>query len=597
MKTVTAVIHVELVKNELSPNEKAPELHVFWDGRFKRRAVKTSLTRPSEITVQGQTNVNELPQTTSIVFSAFAWRENAMNLPCLMDAGTNHIPIKAVIDDKRPFNMPIVMHNVQNYEKAVIRITVKRLDLAGIDIVNKSFINSDIVPYIEAQMDSEQQMRDTIPGTSRMRVPYDYSEAGFELTGAPMPFLSFGLAPLPNSNEEFWRNAFTVVMRRDDLKRGDWKRLSKTGKARVMALMNCLVAQYLDYASDTVDTNTGDRFDKSLIKGCESFDSGLTTLTGDDCEDGGQTIRQSNGALQNCKIEDPILKEIQQISEQYIAYMSLDVVNGAQVVDEDAPKGAHMNTNLVPIAQFREWMQQTRQGKLNDSKLKKLYPKNIDKELPFLVGEGTGMLEPLGYDCKKMNLMAYVYQLPSLKRFKKPILRRRGEAGAFLLGSLKGVTDYFVRRGVNIGGITYTTMQRDGSQTRGAYYEDMMNDRNDVAVRLDPPVSSDTMDLIKETNFLRDPPHDLVLSKEYDKSIERNEHLDYVCEQVAKYRRQPGDELKRVSVFVRPTHLNAKLATDIAWDVKKLTKVWKVDYRLERVTDELYGYEMRFFIQ
>lgn len=605
MKSVNIRFRLKLVKNELSPEEKEPEIHIFWDGRFKRRPVLAKLTQ-NDVVVGAQINtkVTELPQTTCIVFSAFAQRQNSQGISCLMDVGTNHIPVAAILDGiktgNQTFELPLLMHTVDNYEKGVVEVTVKSIDMAGIQIIERKFIGSGILPYIKEQIQVEQNMKDTIVGTEMMRIPYNFSESGFQLTGGvPLPAISYVMSATPRSNTAFWENAFETVMRRDSLSPGDWERFNKDGKARVMALMCCYVSQYLDYISDTIDRNKfNNQYVKSLVKGCENFGDSLATWSGD-CEDLGTGILQVYNSLVQHKFETryKVLREIQKIAKQYIPLLSLDVVNGAKVQDRDAPKGAHMNVNLVPIHEFRQWMRQTTEGKALDRKFSKLYPRKIDEGLPFMVGEGTGKLEPLGFDDPLMSVKAYIYQLPSLKTFKKPISRRRNEAGAFLLGSLKGFTDFYIRRGIPMGAMVYATMQSDGSLTRGAYYEAMMRDENQVSLIMDPPVPKDTLDVINEAILLRDPPHDLILTNE-DVGIERNDELDYIVEQVAQLEREPGqNKFKRVPLYLRPDLITSKLASNIARDFERLTKVWKVSYRLERITDEIWGYEMLVWVQ
>jgi hypothetical protein len=105
------------------------------------------------------------------------------------------------------------------------------------------------------------------------------------------------------------------------------------------------------------------------------------------------------------------LVEIQNIAKQYLVLLSLDAVNGAHVQQKDAPKGAHMNANIISFYQFKKALENTTEGKRVSKKLP--WPKfELDEHWPFMVGEGTGIYETLGVDADKvlMPIKAYVYQ-------------------------------------------------------------------------------------------------------------------------------------------------------------------------------------------
>jgi len=601
MKPVWIDLSFTCVENNLSPEEKDPQIHVFLDRRFKRRPIKTGLeSKKVRVTGLIRPEIQTLPQTTSLVFSGFAWRHNTMGTKCLMDIGFAHIPISALVKGQTQFDLPLLMHTVQNYRKAILKVRVHAYDLAKLRIVPHKFIGSEIFPYIRDTIKASQEMPDTIPGTSNMRIPYDYSESGLELTnGSPLPARAYVMSETPEANIRYFENALETVMRRDDMHVEEFETLNLCGKARVMALVCCFVPQYLDYVSDTVDRNKiNAKYLPQFVQSCENFGDGLTTWSGD-CEDLGSAILQCYNALLSVKFPKQYkqLREIQRIANQYIPILSLDVVNGAQVKDKDAPKGAHMNDNLVPIAEFRKWVRQSREGRNIDRKISSVYPKKIESNLPFLVGEGTGKLEPLGLENPLLPLMGYVYRCPSLRVFKKPITRQRGEAGSFLLGSLKGFTNYFTDRNPNItyGGLTYTTVTESAGTTRGAYYEDMMNDRKDVGVMMDQPLSKASMEVINEAIMLRDPPSPLILTKEA--GHEKNEHLELVVKAVSEFGRQPGLENRHVPLYARPHQISSSLARDMINDFSQLGRVWKFSYRLERMTDEIWGYELRVYVE
>jgi len=605
-KRVRLVLSVKTIKNELSPEEREPHLNMFLDARFWRRPASVKLDA-GRVVVEGRLppqHSGKLPQTASLVISGWALRPNDQGTKCWMDIGTNHLSLAKIAQNGGgQVDVPLVMHTVQNYEKAVVRVKIEEADFPGIEFVNHKFIGDGIMSYVNATFQNERRMKDTIPGTGNMRVPYDYSESGVELTGGmPLPAIGYVMSETPESNTEFWQNTFQVVMERDGMDPADWPRLDKNSKARVMALMVCYVAQYLDYVSDTIDRNKmNEQFVKGKIQGCENFGDSLVTWSGD-CEDLGTGILQSYNSFVSCKIQDKTLLEIRAIAAQYIPILSLDVVNGAQVIDKNAPKGAHMNINLVPIAEFRRWMRKTASGRELDKKIAHVYPKEIDNELPFMVGEGTGKLEPLGYNNPNLAAMGYVYRLPALKTFKKPIPRTRTDAGQFLLGSLTGFTDYFIRRhAMTIGSMWYVTSHMLSAEvTRGAYYNDMINDRERVGVLMHDPVPKPTMAVIKEAVMLRDPPHPLILttkSEEKYAEMERNKHLDYLVNYVRDFGREKDiGKAVAVPVYIRAQQISRKLTSDLAAQLSGLSRICKVEYKLERITDQIAGYEIKIYV-
>ena len=602
MKQVKFNISVKLIEDELSSHETNPELNIFLDARFKRTPITIGLNEQNvEIYGKLHNDIYEIPQTASIVISGFANRRNNFGAICKMDIGTNHIPIVLITNnEQKVFELPLIMHTIDNYEKAKLQVTVNSYDMAGIKIVNQKYIGNNMLGYINNIIKAEEHMPDTIPGTSKMRIPYDYSESGLELTnGTPLPAIAYVMSETPISNTLYWKNVYNVIMKRDNLDKNEWKRLSKNGKARVTGLMICYLSQYLDYIGDTIDRNTKrKKFLQKNVIGCENFGDSLSTWSGD-CEDLGTGILQCYNALVSHKFKskDKLLKEIQQIAKQYIPLLSLDAVNGAQVSDKNAPKGAHMNDNLVPIHQFRAWMRTLRDGRVLDKKLRFLYPTNIDKELPIMIGDGTGMLEPLGIDNPNVDICGYIYQLKSLKGFKKPIFRKRGEAGSFLVGSLTGMTDYFIKKGINIGSMWYTSLSSNNTVTRGAYYNDMINDHMNIGIKMHESIPKNNMNIIREGTMFRDPPHKLVLTDEHNYNHEKNKHLDHIVEKINSLNRKSGSSKRYVPIYVRPHQIDENIAERIAYGLKNLNRVWKVSYELERITDIIHGYEMRIYVK
>lgn len=589
MATLKIQFSIDLVENELSEREEQPHLSVFLTRHFNRKPIRVGLNvKNAVVTGTLPKDQNEIPQTAALVLSHFAWRYNKVGVRCLMDVGTSHIYLKDIIGyDSRVFNdIPLVMHTVGNIEKAKIKLTVVRVSSGDIRVVNRDLDARHLAQQINSEIQVESRMRDTIQGTENMRVHYNMSESGMELVRGT-PSLAYIMSETPQSSEEFWGNGLSNVMIRDGLHRSEFYKLENDieGEARIFAQLICYLPQYLDYVADTVDRNKpGSKYDYKLVEGCENFGDSLSTYSGD-CEDLGTGILMCFNAFMACEIKNKDLRKLQSIGKQYIPFLSLDAVNGQQVKDKNAPKGAHMNDNLVPFHMFRNW--------IDDPDLEHMYPSKIDERLPFLVGEGTGMLEPLGVDDPKQAIKAYVYRCRSLERFKKPISRSRKDPGGFLVASLNGFTDYFIKRGKNIGSVIYTTKHPDNSVTRGAFYSDMINERRDVGMVMHKPIDTKTMAVMLETTMYRDPPHDLLLDNDHHEEHENNKYLDKI---VKKINGKEKVNSQYVPIYVRPHQLDKGMVRDIVRDFKRLQLIWKIDYKLERITNEIWGYRVRVHV-
>ena len=351
----------------------------------------------------------------------------------------------------------------------------------------------------------------------------------------------------------------------------------------------------VDYVSDTVDKNNAtEPYDKSKTVGYESFANG--NVTGSlDCEDGGKGIDQVRKTFISLQIpaEKKQLVELQQIATLYLSCLSLDAVRGAAVGDNEAHIGAHMNENFIPIPMFKKWLERTREGKLLARKLP-WPPSYTREELPFMIGEGTGMYEPLGYKDANSNAHAYVYQMRSLSPYRKPIPHTKGKATEFFIGSLTGLTDYFISQGHNVGTFSYGTKQPDGSITRGAYYSDMLNDNDNVVIMMHDAVPKPVMTMIKEVISVRVPPEPLVYTPGLRDAKEINSDLEYVVKAVKKLGRVSGNQtnvpLVGVPVYIKDYQINREHAQKIVSDIQRLEHVVDASYHEERYSDSFYGY-------
>lgn len=612
MHAVTVNLEVTYVQSHLSPAEKHPQVRCFLDARFDREPTTIQLDAVGKTyatTVSGRLVKTAIPPSTALCLASMAWRPNSSGTPCLLDTGVAHVTFAEIakgILSTGAFekDMHMIMHTAQGLDKGTLRIRVTGIQ--GVKIKDPSIIGHElctqkeavplITAYINDTIGTEQAMRDTFQGTQNMRIPFDFSESGIQTTlNTPLPAVAFVMSETPKTNALYWENAFETIMRRDGLSRADWSRLNKTGKARAAVLTICYAAQYMDYVSDTVDRNTHiQRYSRQLVMPYENFGDALAMNSGD-CEDLGAVELQCYNALQTIECSGE-LREIQLLARQYVPPLSLDVVRGAQVSDQVNKYGAHMNDNFVPLETFCKWLDRTREGR---QVAKTLPIDDVESDLPFLVGEGTGMYEPYGYDNPLIEIMGYVYQAPSLEAFKKPILHRKGEPGSFFVGSLVGMTDYFYKRGQTAPmSFWYCTQQENGELTRGASYADMMNESERVCIKVQPMLSRKIMSTVEEAVLRRVPPKALILSK-MDAPASRTRHsvLDKVSRAVQRLQRTPGPVHQKVPVYVRPHQLNAQSAAAMIGDFTTLRRVWKVDYELEQITDSLWGYRMEIYVQ
>lgn len=610
----TISFHLQWTEDRTSPEERQPIIKCYLDARWDREPTIVPLIKNDiqKVSVNGKlpASTRKLPSTAAIGFASFAWRKNESNNDCMMDTGTDHLFLRDIANElkKAPTyttELKLRMHTVQGYEKGAVRVTFHKdgfnigQQVDFVDYIGDEYaqIGNMMISYINSTYQQGQQMRDTFKGTERMRVPYDMSESGVESTGGkPLPAAAYVLSEVPKSNLAYWDNAYTTVMKRDELKPQEWSRLNLAGKARATILTVTYMAQYLDYIGDTIDRNVrGQRYQRQLVEPTENFGDPLATYSGD-CEDLATCILQCYNAFVQFKFPPNAEKrwpEMQQIASYYVPPLSLDVVRGQQVKDGVNNLGAHMNDNFIPLHQFRAGLEATRAGREVSTELPwgGSYPPEF-KELPFMIGEGTGMYEPLGYENNLGAHMAYVYRCPSLEGFKKPITHKIGQVGSFFVGSLEGMTDYFYRRG-HSAPLTFWYGDQSKGNSRGIAYENMINDSS-LSILPQPFLSKKIMGHVEEIIKLRVPPRPLQLDRHHKG---KNKHLEALCKGVADLKRDPGPPFQRVPIYVRPHQISAVQASKILTDFKQLERVWKVEYQVENISNDIWGYRMLVYVK
>jgi hypothetical protein len=314
MKQIRITFSIKYDRCELSETEHKPEIYAFLDARFKRSQRTLKFTPDEndpnkvyhgEVTGYINERVGGIPPTASLVFTHYSWRPNQWGSPELQGNGSNHITFGELLKhngkaEKFSKELPLLMHTVNNLEKGQIQFTLHSIDLGGAEMVKPIFISryageqykvdqvvNALKSYTNTVMGIETSMKDAYNGIDRMRMPYNLSESGLEMTsGLPLPAYSYVLSEIPESNTRFWENAFEQVMKRDGLLASDFFSLNNNGKARVMANMITYMPTMLDYVSDTVMTDNRLKRGKHRVEsqGIELFGNSIGPALGGDCK-------------------------------------------------------------------------------------------------------------------------------------------------------------------------------------------------------------------------------------------------------------------------------------------------------------------------
>ena len=317
----------------------------------------------------------------------------------------------------------------------------------------------------------------------------------------------------------------------------------------------------------------------------------LVTWSGD-CEDDATGIAQTFSAFKQFPFaKGSSLKEMQDIASNYMPIMTLAVVHGGSVKDsEDAELGSHMFPFIAPKDFVRTAMGRTNEGRAALGKVSWTKEVNITgHKFKPLTAEGTGMFQVDEKDDPLIQVRQVIYSLPSLRTFKKPITKN-----TFYVGLMNGYTPEWMDMGSNVGGIWFATKQPDGRVTRGVKYENAVHESTNFAIVPQPGLPRNVINVINEATLLRVPPNDLKITS---KAIAptRNKLLDMVVKKVGN-RSSAAAAGVQLPVYIRPHQLNYELAQRMAEELSSHPHITKVDYRLEQVTDQVYGYRMMIHV-
>jgi hypothetical protein len=352
MTTILVAFDVAFSHNNLSHYEKHPSLFCYLSGHVIRREedyAELSLGKDMSAKVSGHVSDRNcgISANTALCFALFGWREDSNSkVNCKVCLGTDRVLLSELVDERqhKPRTLFMKMHTVDNYEKARLTLTVRKIDIQGLrfkhDRLDVKAAERDLNIYYQTIQRTKQQMGETLEGTDRMDAPYDFSESGFFIGSMPVPFLAFALRELPETNLAMWESCLTIVLKRDRMTVYDFFQLTEKGKARTLATLITLIPSYLDYTSDIIlkDSQMDAFKAKRREEGAEIF--GANRCTGADCEDTGNMNAEILESFSLFNFDNTLtqigqaLQTLQRIAKNYVALRSLDVVRGAQVSDK-----------------------------------------------------------------------------------------------------------------------------------------------------------------------------------------------------------------------------------------------------------------------
>lgn len=594
--------------NGLAPieAERQPLLMVYLDGNFDREVCMVPFEEndggntPVRVRVQGQAKrPSAVPTSARLVFWMTAQTQNDVGSPCRVDAGVATLRVNE-LRAAQTHDLPLRMNSV-GFDKGALRVSVLSINNSEPIQFKHSLIEAPI-NHVQSQLRGwldefasiEAGMPNTIDGTTNYRCPIYYGEFGMVDRQVPLPVAAFTLYEIPETSVAYWDNALDVVLARRGI--SDYASQPLAEQAAIMVSMQSLLVQSLDYMGDKADRNKRTiegniSYNAMLRQPCENFGNALTLLA-PDCEDGANGIDQCKLAFES--IEDfsgsrhrSAMEHMRQISQQYISMLTLAVVTAGQVnrASKEAPKGAHMYSHYLPAHYVKQCM-----GAEAAAKLPWREPMpSWAAQLPTLVGEGTGMYEPLGRARSPPELQAYrqVFATPSLgaalAEFKKPIIHAPDEESTFFIGALVGVTNYWLAQGASTGGIWYGY----GDFSRGALHTDLAQRSPRVRMRPHPEFPPAVLRHMQEVIKVRCPALPLTLTVNHPAA---NPHLDRLAPRATTTTNEA--DATTIDVFVRDYQLNEGKVERIAAAAAQ-AGVELVDYRLEPISDHVYDYRLR----
>ena len=593
---------------------------------------------------------NKIPITSCLGMAQYAQRRNEYDMACYTNAGTCHVKFGDIYNEmvvkKKPFYVverPLLMETTRlmgkPIEKGVVRFRCTKLELgSNIGLIRRelcplgaplSRIDNMLETFIQRRVKYEGSMVDTWPGIKNVRAPMDLSSAGIELIGKCfVPIEGFAIEEPFESNVGYFENAYRQVMIRRNLDpENDWKALDRIHKGEIMADVCTYAAQSFDYISDTVDLSNRlkEAYDVAKRLGFEDFNCMGTTLSGD-CEDGAKLTQLIFYALTHLDMSNasPILQELQKIAKLYVYFLTLATVHGAKAEDQTEHIGAHMYGFLVPKHQV---LQALRNNEMGNQLLSKLPVEDYMESagLATLVCEGTGRIRALGpgptmsvkecvcsaayvgalhkdhptsHDPLIMERRLVGVCMKSKGGLKTEIPHDYGAPSNFYLGNLLFVTDEWLRLGYNVGAFICGNIDKQSKCiTRGAKFVDIVNQADTFALIPCEPIPQPIMAITREAVSLRAPSRPFTFDK--NKPIDApktNKHLERLKQSINNMHRKGESPYGSVDVFMRDHQFNAASISNMIKDLKRIGPLYKVDYQVQPITNNVHTYRVMLFL-
>ena len=428
----------------------------------------------------------------------------------------------------------------------------------------------------------------------------------------------------------------------------DFKEMDIAHKAEVMMEICCYAVQSFDYISDTIETSrrvppeassrgkkrgtlvvgTGaqPQYDPQTRRPWE--DMGNSLECNGDCEDGSNgidTMFQHYKKMSFDPVKHKELREMQQIAFDYTFLNTLATVHGAKADDNTEHIGAHMYGLAIPNMEMKKMLETNAKGAALAEKMD-LSQKN--HSLPTLVAEGTGMVRPLGASRSDMlprsmrqvlaehindgtvqgpqapvsydplyNERKYVSRNLQKGGLKTLIPRDQGGESSFYLGQLLGVTSQHLEQ-TKVGAYIFANVTPSGTMTRGAYFTDILNQRDNVALIPCNPLPEKVLQIAYEANMLRAPLRSFELDKK--KPIEggpiQHPEFEKMKKTVNTLGRKGSAPFGSVDVYLKPHQFSAKSLAAMTENLMQMRSVFKIDYEREVYTNAEIGYRLKIYV-
>jgi len=298
-----------------------------------------------------------------------------------------------------------------------------------------------------------------------------------------------------------------------------------TERDKMAVLVNawCTPCNYWRYYPDQTETSDGQYVQMECF--------GLTTRAKcgkvggkmysplQDCEDDEEDIQKLGVEFQNTKIQqfkDPLLKELQGISQNYIVLQALCGVNGAQLSDGKGVQtdpysnlGGHEVSVVMRKSTFVKLL-----GRLNKSRpLFKGWAEEYNPDAPFeypedqpFIGEGTGDVDPVGGGYRSSLLDGYRYLMlgnsqagaKAFENWKMVQWQDPTKINDFYRCFLSFVVPELYDRGFANASFTAMTLNKQsGKWERGFSYNELMRPHTAIALRSDPAMTESQARTVK----------------------------------------------------------------------------------------------------